>query len=311
MTLVDRLPEVESHVEERRGPRRGALLRRSVLAVVVLAALIHVPFPFWGDQALFTYAAHGMRHGDRLYADIWDFKQPGIFLWYVVSGTVFGFHAAGIHVAELIWSVAFAGCIQRVMRTRLENRWVADVAPLLTVGAFYAAARGWDLTQIEYLVAFPLLISLWAAADAGDGPDRSRMLLISGLAASAVVYFKLVYVLIPLAFWIYLLVERRRSKSSREAARDSARLLGGLLLPLVPLLAYFVEQHLLSTMWWTYITYPPKIVRTIDPPPLSRLREGVSFFAKNFAWLGVLAIAALGGLRTPRRVAATRSWSVS
>ena len=76
------------------------------------------------------------------------------------------------------------------------------------------------------------------------------------------------------------------------------RLLGGLALPLLPLLVYFVQQGLLGTMWWTYVTYPPKIVRTIDPPPFSRLRDGVSFFVKNFAWLGVLAIAARGARRS-------------
>ena len=77
-------------------------------------------------------------------------------------------------------------------------------------------------------------------------------------------------------------------------------LLGGLAAPLLPLLAYFLREHLLGTMWWTYITYPPKIVRSIDPPPFSRLREGVWFFVRNFAWLGVLATAAFTPLRRRR-----------
>jgi hypothetical protein len=299
--LADRPPVAISDGVAAGRRSHGRPLRVGVLVVIALAVLVHVPIPFWGDQALFSYAANGMRHGDRLYVDFWDFKQPGIFLWYLVSGTVFGFSEIGIHVAELIWSVAFAVCIQQVMRSRVKNRWVADVAPLLTVGAFYAAASGFDLTQVEYLVAFPLLISLWAAADAGDGRIRSRNLLISGLAASVVVYFKLVYVLIPVGFWLYLMVERLRSNGWRETRRDSVKLLGGLILPLVPLLAYFVQQRLLGTMWWTYVTYPPKIVRSIDPPPFSRLRDGVSFFVKNFAWLGVLAIAGRVAARSSSR----------
>ena len=168
-----RKPRKQGHND--RPMRRHRVLRFSVLALIAVAAAVHLPFPFTGDQALFTYAAHGMRHGDRLYVDIWDYKQPGIFLWYTGAGSVFGFHEAGVHVAELIWSVAFAACIQKMMRDRVEHAWVADVAPLFTVGAFYAAARAWDLTQIEYLVAFPLMLSLWAAADAGDTePGRTR-----------------------------------------------------------------------------------------------------------------------------------------
>src|SRR5258708_4002035 len=63
-----------------------------------------------------------------------------------------------------------------------------------------------------------------------------------------------------------------------------------------PLLAYFIEQHLLRTMCWTYVTYPPTVVRSLDPPPLSRLRDGARYFIENFAWLGVFATASLGAL---------------
>ena len=163
------------------------------------------------------------------------------------------------------------------------------------------------------------MLSLWAAADAGEtGRTRTRRLLLSGVMASVVVYFKLVYVLVPVGFWIYLLIDRRRREHARDITRDSLTLLSGLALPLLPLLAYFLREHLLGTMWWTYITYPPKIVSSIDPPPFSRLRDGVWFFVRNFAWLGVLATAAFGardcgetGARRRTSHRATRSWSVS
>jgi hypothetical protein len=181
-----------------------------------------------------------------------------------------------------------------LLRDRLAHRWVADIAPLFTVGAFFAVAGGWDLGQIEDLVALPLLLSIWSAVEAGAAPPRSaaraRRLLLSGALASVVVYFKFVYVVIPVLFWIYLLVDGRRREHAGTTARDGALLLGGLVAPLLPLLAYFVDEHLLGTMWWTYITYPPKIVRSIDPPPFSRLRDGVENFVKFFTWLVPLAV---------------------
>jgi hypothetical protein len=291
-----------------RGPRAGGALRWIVLLVIVAAALVQLPMPFWGDQALFAYAAHGMRHGDRLYVDFWDYKQPGIYLWYLVSGSLFGFHEAGIHIGELIWAVAFAAATQRMLRDRVQHRWVADVAPLFTVGAFLATARAWDLTQIEDLVAFPLLLTIWSAAAADAAPPHSRAralrLLLSGLAAAVVVYFKLVYVLIPLIFWLALLVRWRRREHERATTSESALLLGGLVVPLLPLLAYFLAEHLLGTMWWTYVTYPPRIVSSIDPPPFSRLRDGVEYFVKSFVWLVPLAViglrAQLARARRPR-----------
>jgi hypothetical protein len=280
----------------RRDPIVAPARRWIVLLVIAIAVLVQLPMPFWGDQALFTYAAHGMRHGDRLYVDFWDYKQPGIYLWYLVTGSLFGFHEAGIHIGELIWAVAFAAATQRMLRNRLEHRWVADIAPIFTVGAFYATARAWDLTQIEDLVAFPIMLTLWSAvaADAAPGgsPERGRRLLLSGVAAAVVVYFKLVYVLIPLVCWLALLLRWRRARAG-ATAREAALLLGGLVVPLLPLLAYFADEHLFGTMWWTYVTYPPRVVSSIDPPPFSRLRDGVTYFAKGFAWLVPLAVIGL------------------
>ena len=278
--------------------------RGIVLLVVALAALTQLPLPFWGDQALFTYAAHGMRHGDRLYVDIWDYKQPGIFLWYEAAGALFGFHEAGIHLAELLWWVGLAAVTQRVMRDRVAHEWVGTIAPLFTAGAFFAAARAWDFGQIEDLVALPLLLSLWFAAAAGAQAPGSRpratRLLLSGLMAAVVVGFKLVYGLIPIAFWLYLLIGWRRDepRASRSLRRDAALLGTGLVVPLLPLLLYFVHEGLLGTMWWTYITYPPHVVRTISPPPFSRLRDGVSNFVRAFAWLVPFASVGLSTLRS-------------
>jgi hypothetical protein len=272
-------------------------LRWIVLLAIAIAALVQLPMPFWGDQALFAYAAHGMRHGDRLYVDFWDYKQPGIFLWYLGAGTLFGFREVGIHFAELLWALAAAVATQRMLRDRLAHRWVADIAPLFTVGAFFAVARGWDLGQIEDLVALPLMLSIWSAATADVAPPRSaaraRYLALSGVMAAVVVYFKIVYVLIPLGFWLVLFISARRRERARADRRDGALLLGGLVAPLVPLLVYFVVEHLLGTMWWTYVTYPQKVVGSISPPPFSRLRDGVTYFAKSFAWLVPLAIIGL------------------
>jgi hypothetical protein len=284
------------------GPRRRAL-PALVVGVVVVLALIHLPFPFDGDQALFASFAKAMRHGDRLYVDMWDCKQPGIYFFYWFWGSVFGFRDIGIHIGEVVWALGLALCVQRVMRGRVENRWVADVSPLLTVGAFLLAARSWDLTQVEDLVAFPLFVSIWFAAEAGeDARRRQRRLLVSGLAASMVIYFKLMYGVIPVAFWLYLLLDRRRRSGDRSAMwRDARSLIAGFVAPVVPLVVYFAREGLLGTMWWTYVTYPPKIVSSLEPPPTSRLTGGTAYFLREFSWLGVLAAAAIALRPSARR----------
>ena len=51
------------------------------------------------------------------------------------------------------------------LRGRFERRWVAALAPLFTVGAYYLAAKALNLTQIEVLVAFPLYAAWWFSQD--------------------------------------------------------------------------------------------------------------------------------------------------
>lgn len=272
-----------------------------MIGIVAVLALIHVPFPFDGDQAMFAVYAHAMRHGDRLYVDFWDVKQPGIFFFYLVSGSLFGFREIGVHIGELLWALATAVCVQRVLRDRVENAWVADISPLLTVGAFYMAARAWDLAQIEELVALPLLVCVWAAADAGDDPARRRKwMFVSGLAASVVVYFKLIYVPIPIAMWLCVL-RSEEPRPSAERRRDVGALLAGFVGPLVPLVLYFVSEHIVGMMWWTYVTHPPAVVRHLEPAPVSRLTSGTIYFLQQFAWLLAVAVAAVAMRRRERR----------
>ena len=136
-----------------------------------------------------------------------------------------------------------------------------------------------------------MLVSLWAAAEAVRDPRRrSRWLVVSGIAASAVVYFKLVYGIIPVAMWLATLWGGDAPSRSR-ARRDLTTLLTASVAPLVPLVVYFAHERIVGTMWWTYVTYPPKVVRSLQPPPLSRLTSGTSFFLEQFAWLLVVVVA--------------------
>src|SRR5262245_57903999 len=104
------------------------------LAAVFLVGLLHLPHPLGGDQALFLVGAQKLRHGALLYRDFWDVKQPAIFLFYLVGGTLFGFHEVGIHAFELLYLMAMAVVLQATLRSYFQNPAIGALAPLLTVG---------------------------------------------------------------------------------------------------------------------------------------------------------------------------------
>ena len=211
--------------------------------MLVLLALVNLPMPFSGDQALSTVMARGLGRGDVLYADAWDLRQPGIFLFFLAGGSLLGYREIGIHLFEAIYLTAFAVVLQVTLRGRFAHREIASLVPLATVGAYWAAARSWDLTQIEILVAFPLYVAMWAAFEAGAReplpPARRQLLLVlAGLSGAAVVILELLYLPIVVAAWAIA----ARDTTMAAPAGDRASAAVGMLRPVlfglsVPLLA--------------------------------------------------------------------------
>jgi hypothetical protein len=62
-----------------------------VLLLVGLCGLLNLNEMFNGDQALFTVYASEMNQGAILYRDIWDIKQPAIFVFFLIV-CADGFH---------------------------------------------------------------------------------------------------------------------------------------------------------------------------------------------------------------------------
>ena len=73
----------------------------SIGAIAILAA-IHLPYPFASDQALFLHIAKELQENARLYTDVWDIKQPGLFGFYYVARRLFGFDEIDVHTLDLL-----------------------------------------------------------------------------------------------------------------------------------------------------------------------------------------------------------------
>src|SRR5688500_7224186 len=109
----------------------------STFWVLVFLALVlsHQPLPLRGDQGLYLYGAKELADGAVLYKDFWDLKAPGVYFFYLLAGSLFGFSVAGLHVLEAVWLGVAAWFAFRIARVATSTRWVAPLAPFLTVGA--------------------------------------------------------------------------------------------------------------------------------------------------------------------------------
>jgi len=135
---------------------RFNLLDFLALGIVVVLALMHLPYPFGGDQTLFTLYAQKLNQGSVLYRDLWDVKQPAIYAFYLLAGKWFGFTEVGIHALELLYLVGFSVVLVRKCKSYFRVPWLPSLVPLLTVGFYYGVAGSNHLTKLEPLVGIPL-----------------------------------------------------------------------------------------------------------------------------------------------------------
>lgn len=274
-----------------------------ILVIVALIGLLHLQYPFSGDQALFTIGAMKMKGGAVLYRDFWDLKQPGSFVFYLIAGLLFGFSEAGIHLFELLYWIGFAVVLLLTMRNYFDNRAILSIAPLLTVGVYYGVSGSWHLTQVEGLVGFPLLLALWFASESSTREEHSpRRMFLSGLMGGIVLAFKFLLLPILLSFWFAVILRAlvwRREHLRNVAVRILAPTLLGMALPLIILFCYFAAAGTLGLLSYTFFEYPARAISELPRPGWGRLLGGLRWFVGWSAPL--LALAFIGASMSRRR----------
>lgn len=290
--------------------RSGSSLRPTrldllVLAIVAVLGLVNLHQPFTWDQAMFTTAAERLAHGGRPYVDMWDTKQPGIFLFYWLGGSLFGFSEAGIHLFELLVMLAFAWTLIVMLRGAFERRWVASLAALLVVGQYFAIAEDWHLTQVESLVPFPLFVALACGARAAAGGRwRALFAFVAGLAAGAVLVFKLALLPLLAAFWLVDLVSLLRGPAAgrvRSLLVCGSALVAGVLVATLPVVAWLAAAGTLGIARWTWFDFPVRFISQLRGLRIRRLLDGVAWFARGWAPLIALAVIPVWQLLRGRR----------
>ena len=273
------------------------------LAVVLALGVVNLFYPFGSDQAALYYGVLELDRGATLYVDYWDNKQPGLFVFYLLAGRLFGFSEFGVHLLELIWMSAFAVVMMATLRPYLQAPWLSALAPAATIGVYYATVGEDELTQLEMLVAFPLYLAAWFALHvvtsrrSGSPPKGTSVLFfLSGFCAAVATLFKLLLAPIPVAFWLvasFYLLRGKKLTILSLVTRLWAPVAAGVSLPLLAVLWWFWQASALHELLWTAFFYPPQAFSTSPDAPVTRLLTSPAFFAKNTTpWLLFVAAAA-------------------
>ncbi len=97
---------------------RGRLAIAGAVVIAVALSLLHVPYPFDEDQAMFMVGARELADGASMYGQFWDMKQPGAYWWYLTAGRLFGFDDVGVRWMDVCWSAMTAFAVSATVRHR-------------------------------------------------------------------------------------------------------------------------------------------------------------------------------------------------
>lgn len=240
--------------------------------------------PFDGDQALFLYFAQAIDHGERLYVDVWDMKQPGVFWFYWLGGRIFGFSELSVKLLELGWLLTFAACLILCLRRSFRHRWLSSVVAIAAIGSYYAFAGTRELTQAEVLLSFPMFLAAWLLVRHYASADATTVgRALAGAFAGVAVVFKLFYAPIFVAFVLVAIFLTRPDGTPRPSLfRHGLTVLWpftvGVAFVLGAMSLILWRQGVFYELLWNSFVYPFHALGTAaDSMDLGRL-------VRNFSW---------------------------
>lgn len=219
------------------GPAEAALGGLTLALLLALAWTV-VTYPFRGDQAIFSLIGRQVLHGETLYTDLWDVKQPGVFLWYGLADAL-GLGEVGARLLDVLAAVAFGACVWALLRRRTATRRVRRWLPALATGVLLASAGPGDFGQLEMLCLVP---AVGAFALVAADPDRTpgwRRIVGGAVCVGVVGVFKLPLAAVTgLALLVFLVLRLR----GRARVLALPVVVGAALVPLLVVLAWLAAR---------------------------------------------------------------------
>lgn len=256
--------------------RRTPAVRIAAGVALGVVAWCLVWSPLLGDQALMLLVGRDVVGGRHLYTEIFDAKQPGMYLFYGAADAVGG--PVALVVASLLVLVATAVLLTLLVERRLASAPLRAWVPLVAFGVLILSLSPYDTAQTELLMCLPATAAVLLVAGRGAGERAERTArwgaFAAGLCLGLIVAFKTILVAVPGIAVLLLLCLSGRGWWVRLLAVCA----GGLVVP-AAVVAWLAARGDLDAALWTWFVYPGQVLEGADVRDPDRLRAAVSRFA--------------------------------
>ncbi len=265
----------------------------AVMLIIVMIGVVQSHTTMGGDQSLFVVIAQQLDMGKVLYQDLFDYKQPGIYLFYLLAGNTIGWDDVSIHLFELgywiIFTLVLFYTVKEYQLFRLQ--YFYSLLPLFIVGVYYCNARWLHLTQLEAIINFPIFLIVWLLDRAYKSKGNLFLAYFAiGLLVAIVLLSKLVFAPIIAAFFlIHFLFVLRVHNLGYIVRTQVLPLILGFALPASFFLFYIFHHHIETLVFEIYFKIPASVIGLTDQIDPERLQTSVKWFIKKMVVFLILA----------------------
>ncbi|WP_394834965.1 hypothetical protein LVJ94_51545 [Pendulispora rubella] len=292
--------------------RDKVLVAVSLVAIVFFIAQV-LTFRYGRDQGIFVMVADAILHGRMPYRDAWDFKPPGIFLFFTLARLVFGSNPIGIRAVEVVGLGVSAYWMVKLAHHWWNDVRIGYVAAALTM-MVHAQLDFWHTAQPESFGGMLTIGALWLWARAERRSLRERYLAIfvggamfgfAGLLKPPLIAGSAVFSL-ALSYDAWSV---HRSDPPFQIARRAMKpvilVWVGTVVPLVVCAAWFFVRGALSDLWEVLFLFTPHYTALgwRGQPPMDMVYKAVldAFvgYSSSFA-VGIVLLLAVPSSRAYR-----------
>ena len=279
------------------------VLITALIILIILGSIQSVNTILGGDQSLFVVIAQLLDSGKILYKDLFDYKQPGIYLFYLLAGKTFGWSDISIHLFELGYWILFSLILFSAIRqySLFRADYFNSLLPLFIVGVYYCNAHTLHLTQLEALINFPLFLIVWLLDRAYKTENGLFVTYLAiGILIGIVLLSKLVFSPIIFSFILIHFIFSLKSKNLKYIIiKQIFPLIVGFAIPVSIFLSYIFIHHIENLVLDIYFKIPASVIGLEDQIDLNRLLSSIKWFIKQMVVLLLLAV--IGVFLIPRK----------
>lgn len=292
---------VPSNTEVGAGPDQASIVKwggwilLGITALVFLQARVKLlAIPLERDEGIFAYIGHWMLRGRELYTQMIDSKLPGLYAYYGLFTSLFGFNATGVHMGLLVANAVSAVALYYLVRS-MYNHLVASIATSFFLFMVISPSMvGFAAHATQLLTPFLMLgiLLFWNALRSGKKLTFLLAGLMIGIAFTIKQQAAIFGILLAIMWWPARLRWYKKPEGGLPILEWMLLGIGGLL-PLACIITYFgAIGHLDELYNWT-VTQPISLAGSYRDPKIKLFLNILPQVIDHFEAVWVLATAGL------------------